>query len=610
MWSFQIRNIGGIRDGEASVQPGINVVQADNWQGKSSFITSIQTVMGTTGMDGSGHPLTEGASNGEVTLQTEDRTYSTTLARDGRTVTREGDTYLTDSEDRVCARLFAFLGEDNPVRAAVREDGDLADLLVRPLDLEDIDERIANLKQERRAVEQELEQARQAAERIPGVQEAVTQLEQELETLQEEYAALEAEHEGSDDQADLRDELSDKRSRRNQLQGDVTRLENTIERKGSRLEQKRQKLDELDVPDELEVEADVDEKRERVAELRQQIEILEDVHGANKRVLDEDQFHLVSDVERSLTGDEVTCWTCGTASTKAEFEESLSELQTKIRDLRSEREALESEVEKIQRRQQEFERKRREQQRLKREVGELETDLDDSRRDLEDREEQLSVLEDEIAELDETVEEADDRLADLKSDILVKERDLERKEEQLEELEAQRADETELEARYDELGKEIANLRDRKKNKQREIAEQFETAMDDVIAKFEPGFENARLEPRTDASDEIVDFDLIVAREGREASLDALSEGELEILGIVAALAGYKTFDVAAQVPVILLDDVGGLSSRRIQSLVEYLDEEADYLVTTAYPEAGDFRGHTISPGEWSVVSDRTSASS
>lgn len=610
MFRIDVQNVGGIREGQATLERGINTVQADNWQGKSSFITAIRTAMGTTGMGETTHPLTEGRNEGQVVLETEDQTYEATLTRDGQTVTRDGNTYLTEQEAWVRARLFAFLGEENPVRAAVRNGNDLADLLGQPLDLENIDERIESLQTERRDVERDLEQAKRDAERLPRVQEDVTRLEQKLEELREEYDDLEAERDDREDQANLRDELSAKRATLNQVQGDLDRLENTIERKESRLADKQDELEALDLPASPEADADIDEKQTRIAELGTQIEILEDVHSANKRILDENQFHVLTDVERSLSGDELSCWTCGGASTVDEFEAKLDDLRARIRDRRSERETLESEVDTIRRQREKLEQKRRTKRNVETEIGELETSLEEARRDRERREEQVEELNEEIADLQDTVEETDDRLTDLQSDIKVTEQKLAQKTDELEELEDRNADVANLEERYDELGDEIAEIRDRKKNKQREIAAQFEEAMEDIIAEFEPGFESARLEPRTNRADEIVDFDLIVAREGREAQLDALSEGELEILGIVTALAGYRTFDVADHVPMILLDNVGGLSGRRIESLVEYLHEEADYLVTTAYPESGDFQGHTISPDEWDVVSDRETVTS
>jgi hypothetical protein len=58
-----------------------------------------------------------------------------------------------------------------------------------------------------------------------------------------------------------------------------------------------------------------------------------------------------------------------------------------------------------------------------------------------------------------------------------------------------------------------------------------------------------------------------------------------------------------------LLDDLGGLAGEHIHTLVEYLEARTEYLVTTAYPEAGEFDGHVLSPDDWDVVSDRVDQS-
>ncbi|MFB6198591.1 MAG: ATPase, partial [Halobacteriaceae archaeon] len=86
--------------------------------------------------------------------------------------------------------------------------------------------------------------------------------------------------------------------------------------------------------------------------------------------------------------------------------------------------------------------------------------------------------------------------------------------------------------------------------------------------------------------------------------LDALSEGERELLGIVAAVAGHEAFDVGDRVPVMLLDGLGGLASENLQILVEYLSERTEYLVLTAYPEYEGFEGNELSPSDWQVVSN------
>ena len=91
----------------------------------------------------------------------------------------------------------------------------------------------------------------------------------------------------------------------------------------------------------------------------------------------------------------------------------------------------------------------------------------------------------------------------------------------------------------------------------------------------------------------------------REASLDALSEGELELIGFVAALAGRQSFDVAETLPLLLVDDVGGLADDNLHTLIDYLHERTEYLVFTAYPEYTAFEGQEISPDEWTVANDR-----
>lgn len=120
--------------------------------------------------------------------------------------------------------------------------------------------------------------------------------------------------------------------------------------------------------------------------------------------------------------------------------------------------------------------------------------------------------------------------------------------------------------------------------------------MQDILARFGTGFETARL---------TADFDIVVARDGQEASLDALSEGELELIGFVAALAGRQSFDVDETIPLMLVDGLGGLDDDNLHTLIEYLQQGTEYLVFTAYPEYTAFDGHEIDPTEWTVANEK-----
>ena len=196
-----------------------------------------------------------------------------------------------------------------------------------------------------------------------------------------------------------------------------------------------------------------------------------------------------------------------------------------------------------------------------------------------------------------SVETEADRLTDIESDIKYTEAELEDAREELADAES-RADQREmLNAEYDDLTDEIASLRNRKDEIKRDLRESFSTALAELFERFDTGFEMARLTST---------FDLVVARDGRETTLDALSEGERELLGFVVALAGHEAYDVGERVPVLLLDSLGSLASDNVTRFVEYTAARIEYLVLTAYPEHDGFEANELSPSDWDVVSHRT----
>lgn len=591
MWTLTIENIAGIRSGTATFEPGVNVVQASNWQGKSSLIRAVETVLGTA------TPLTVGADYGRVQLEMDDQTVEVELVRRDGTVHREGEPLLSEERDRVAAALFATLGETNAIRRAVRNGEDLAELLTRPLDLENIDEQIADLRAEREQVERELERAASAADKLPGAQERVTRLEADLEELRAERDRLAGE--GGDDQAASREELSEKRAARERAARTVERQRAQCDQLEERLAERRAELDDLEVPEETDVGDRLAEKRESLHDVESKLDLLRTVYNANRRVLEEGHLDLLSDVERGIAGDTLGCWVCGETADREAFEERLDAVDDRIGTFRQRVADLETEVEELQERRDAVERKRRRKRDLEEEVESLESRLAERQADLAEAEERLERFEAAVEELAASVAEADDELTDVESELKYTEAELEDAREELADLEREADRRDGLAAERDDLDDRIEQLRTRKERVKRETREAFDDAMASVLETFEPGFEGARL---------TANFELVVAREGREVTLDALSEGEIELLGIVAALAGYEAFDVEDRVPVILLDGLGALAGENLHRLVEYLRDRCTFLVTTAYPEQGEFDGHTVTPGEWTVVSDEAAA--
>jgi phage shock protein A len=317
-------------------------------------------------------------------------------------------------------------------------------------------------------------------------------------------------------------------------------------------------------------------------------------------VLKESRLDLLTEVERELTGDTVVCWTCGNEADQADLESQLEELGDKVAELRARVERYRDEVAELEARREGIDQVNRRKRDLESEITGLEETLADRRQSLEEAERRHEDAAARVEELTEAVDETVEAISDVESEIKYREAELRDTRGELSELEA-RANRVEtLEAESEEIRTEIRELRNRKDEIKRRAREAFDEAIDDVLARFDAGFETARLTP---------EFDLVVARDGREARLDALSEGELELIGFVAALAGYESFDVDEAVPLLLVDGVGGLADDNLHTLIDYLHERTEYLVFTAYPEYTAFEGREIDPGEWTVATnDRVSA--
>lgn len=604
-WEIEIENIAGILEGSATIEPGLNAVRGSNWHGKSSFVESIETALGTS------TTLTEGASAGRVHLRTPDRDVTVELARqsesesengnesksEGSDVRRTGRPYLEDEFDVSRTDLFACLDERNEVRRAVRDGENLEEVLLRPLDFQNIDERIAELNRKRERINAELSQATEAKKRLPAVQEQVQRFETELEELRGTHEQLTGDDDGTGTASRAtQGRLAQAQSERDKAKNQIERLERSIERTERRLEERQQELETLEIPDTGDVGSELASARERLQSAKRDLEVLQSVYSTTELVLKEDRLNLLTDVQREITGDEITCWTCGTATSRSDVEERLDELGEQITRLRAKPESYRDRIEELEARREDAEQSRQRKRDLEREITELEERLSDHERSLEDATDRLEDATDRIETLSESVDETVEEITDIESDIKYREAELKDAKDELDTFET-RANRVEtLEEEHDECISEIETLRNRKDEITHEARTAFDGAMKDVLARFDTGFETARLTS---------EFDLVVARDGRETSLEALSEGELELLGFVTALAGYESFSVDETVPIMLVDGVGSLDDGNLHTLIDYLYDRAEYLVFTAYPEYTSFEGREITPASWKIVSDR-----
>jgi chromosome segregation ATPase len=589
VWTIDIERIAGILNGSATIKPGLNAVQAANWQGKSSFVEAVKTALGTS------TELTEGADTGRVTLQTPTRDVTVRLVRNGSTTTREGTPYLDDEYDVVRAELFACLDEHNEIRSAVQRGENLEDVLLRPLDFQNIDRQIAELKRDRERVEAKRSQATEAKKRLPSVQQKVTRLDREIEALREQRESLDS-RDGEDAES-THQQLSQARSEKSQAEKQVEQFEQSIERTETRLSERRAELDSLEVPDHENIDEQLEAVRADLTKVKRDAEILQSFYSATEMVLDENRLDFITDIQRDITGDTVTCWTCGNDATREDLEAQLDVLGTRLTEHRAATEQHRDRAEELEARREQQQQTKHRKRDLEVELIELEEKLADSQQSLADARDRLDAASARVSELAETVDETMSERSDVESEIKYREAELDDATAERDELEvrADRIDrlDTELEA----IRTEITELRTRKDRTKREARAAFDEAIDDIVSRFQTGFESARL---------TADFDIVVARDGREASLTALSEGELELIGFVAALAGWQSFDVGESVPIMIVDSVGGLDDENLHTLVGYLRDQTEYLVFTAYPEYTEFDGQRIDPTVWTVANEGT----
>jgi DNA repair exonuclease SbcCD ATPase subunit len=601
MWEIEISNIAGIRNGTTTLQEGANAVQASNWQGKTSLIIAIKTILSGSATSAT---LTNGADSGYIRLQTPDKEYDCRLERTGGTVQLDGKTYLDKERHQVAAELYAFLDESNTVRTAVREGNDLTPHLIEPLRREDIEGQITELKSKRETVQTELNRAEKAAEKLPSKIEQINSVESKLYELQTELDDLEGDPSDTGGEEELREELKQARRKREQVNQRINRLEGKINSLKSQIEEKEKRLSSLSIPSESNLSEDLSKNRSKLREINQEIETLEALYNATNTVLDGDHLDLLADIDRQIDDDYLSCWVCGTDTTRDTVENRMEEISEMIADRRDRHSELQTTVSDLEERKNDIDQKRREKTQLKENLDRLRTDLADSKDEISTAKSKLEEHTENVENLENKVEETDDRRKSLEKEIAQNEAELESLQDKKDSLEKRAKECDNLEKEVNKISDRIETLRSRRQDVIESARIAFDEALEDVVTKFNPSFEKARLEKYIDESGRITRLELIIVRDGREISVDALSEGEVELIGFIAALAGYEAFDVADQVPCILVDNLGGLASEHIHTLMKYLEKRTNYLVSTAYPEAGEFNANVISPADWDVVSD------
>ncbi|MWV38382.1 archaea-specific SMC-related protein [Natrialba sp. INN-245] len=633
---LRAENIGGIDETTVELESGVTVLAGRNATNRTSLLQAFMAALG-----GEYASLKADADEGYAELQIDDDTYRRTLKRSGGAVIMGGEPYLDDAE---LADLFAFLLESNPARRAVTTGDDLREIILRPVDTDEIESEITRLSAEKEQISDELGRLEALKNELPGleqqrtdVQSQIEEKESELERVKEAIEEAEADAETRrDDQDELEEKLNELRERRSSLE-DV-RFDLDTERESlAALREERDELQEEaeDLPEDGslnrdDIDAEIDRLQRRsqsidgvVSQLQSIVqfneEMLEGSHPEIRELLADGDTAGDGTVTDQLIEDDETvrCWTCGSEVQRSEIEGTIDRLRSLQETKLSERDDLEEQIKSLRTERREIDQTRKRRERVENRLTDVENEierrenrLDDLTERQEELESEIETLEAEAAELeaeadDETEDESDEdglldlnrRANELEFSLGRLERELETTTEEIDEIESALGEEKRLTSRREEIRDELEELRTRIDRIERQAVESFNEHMDAVLEVLE--YDNidriwiervAETVRQGRQKAEQTKFDLHIVRstdDGRtyEDTIDHLSESEREVTGLIFALAGYLVHEVYDVVPFMLLDSLEALDSNRIAALVEYFEEYTDFLVVALLPE-------------------------
>lgn len=618
-----VRNLGGIDSASVELEPGVTVLEGRNATNRTSFLRSLMAALGSDDVS-----LRGGADEGSVELTLGDETYTRTLTREGDHVAFGGEPLL---DDATTADLFAFLLETNEARQAVTGGADLREVLMRPVDTDEIQAAIEDRLEERREVDRQLEEVEQAKDRLAERKSTRAELEDELAALREKRDALAAEIDDAnadpeaaqaedEELADRLEELNEKRDALESARYDLETARQSRDQLESELDGLSVDETEGDLDDRLsELDGEIETLRAEKRQVDALVGKLQNLIQFNEEMLEGDAElrALLSDdtsdssgtvTDQLLTTDETTCWTCGSEVPPGDIEATLDRLRSANREQFSRRKELESNLEsttderdRLQRRRREHKRERDRIETLRRDLERKESDIDRLEANCEELEQQVDRLDDEVTELRATAEnDVLDRYAelnDLEFEIGQLSSRIESADEAVDQLEERVAGESDLTERREELGEEIEELRTRIDRLEQEAVEEFNERAADLLDIL--GYENIErlwLERREEDVREGRQkvrrsiFDLHVVRKSADGTayedqVSHLSESEREVTGLVFALAGYLVHEVYEEVPFVLLDSLEAIDSERISTLVQYVADVAPNVVVALLPE-------------------------
>ncbi|WP_276274077.1 archaea-specific SMC-related protein [Haloarcula litorea] len=636
---IDVENIGGIAETALDIPPGVTVLSGENATNRTSFLQAIMAAMGSDQAT-----LKGDAETGRASLRLGESEYERTLERQNGTVVLDDGGYL---DDPTVADLFAFLLETNEARQAVARDGDLRDLIMRPIDTESLKSDIERLEAEKGEINDRLATIESRKTDLPDLEQQRNEYQSEIAEKREELAELESEiddhsrgvEETRQEQEELESKLQELRSTRSEIESVRRKIENqqqsitSLKQERSEIEAELDDLPETPTAEQSDLDAEIQQLRDDRQRLNGEISDLQSLIQYNEERLDEEDYQMLEEFETddangSVTDDllsdtdEIVCWTCGSTVDRQQIEETIDRLQ----DLRSEKVTelndIKDQLEDLKADKRDIERQRDRRSELQSSLAQVEDELDRRGKQIDSLKDRRDELTDDVEELEAEVDalESEDfgdildlhkEANQLEFEIDQLESDLDEVTDEIETIEEMLDEADDLRAERDRLADELTEKRTKIDQIEADAVERFNDHVDTILEMLD--YENLdriwieRLEKTVREGRQKVQqtaFEIHVVRTTEngaayEDTIDHLSESEREVTGLVFALAGYLVHDLHEEVPFMLLDSLEAIDSDRIATLVGYFADHVDYLVVALLEEDA-----AALPGEYNYVTD------
>jgi len=626
-WAIEVENLGGISELQLTLSPGITVLSGENATNRSSLLQSLAAGIGG---DKSAAALKTDVNSGYVEFTLRDTTYRREYTKQGGTVRKDGTPYCDDPE---LVDTFVALFANNPARSAVVQNTNLRDLLMSPVDTDEINREITDLKTSRSSLEDTISRIERRQRKLPELEQERQELEEELTAQKDEIERVET---VIDDFETAEEDTSEIEKARDELEGSREEL-SAAEREAEEIDRKiefreTERADLIEERDDIETELgefdDLETLRAEISELSSEIEqsqarkeeielAVEDLQAAiqaNENLLDGtlETLNITSDnLTAALDPDSqvVQCWTCGMETERGHITEQIQTLRGIVTSQRNKIREIEKRLSELQDKKDSYTNQRdqyeslcdrrdelNEQiQRHKERITELQTERSEKQDEIDDIAQEIDAKESEIADLETGDEDnganklaaAHQKLTELERERGRIENQLEETVREIEEIQSLKEKKSEAEAEKAEITDQLEQLRGRIDQLEAQLVETLNEMMEDLIELLDyRNIARVWVQRHVDEGETGSEFVLHIVREDEEGSVyedtaETLSESEREVIGVVVALAGYLVHDIDRNVPFIIFDSVEIIDGERMAKLLDYIETrtEARYLV-------------------------------